>query len=258
MNDKNLELSEKDQIKGHIYVISNLENNKQYVGQALTHRKNKGKYRVFGYNGRFNDHISEAINNTKKNQCVYLNNAIRKYGKDKFSVKLIITCDVNEMNKLEQKYISEYNTLYPNGYNLTKGGQTLESIKIENNEALKKAKKRGREFGYVHKDSTKTKIKEFFSKPEEVAKRKSKMSEMMIEFYDNKKIDILSKMDIKKDIKQYIRPVKNKDTGEIHNYIIRVGKKKLCCDTKTLSLPEKYNRLEKLLNSAYEKKQATK
>ena len=41
-------------------------NNKIYVGQAVTHRLNKNKYRYFGYEGRFKDHISEAINNTKK------------------------------------------------------------------------------------------------------------------------------------------------------------------------------------------------
>lgn len=39
--------------------------------------------------GRFYDHISEAINNTKNKQCMYLNNAIRKYGKDNFTCKLL-------------------------------------------------------------------------------------------------------------------------------------------------------------------------
>lgn len=60
-----LELDSKDKVKSHIYIIKNKINDKVYVGQANTHRLNKNKYRYFGYTGRFNDHISEAITNTK-------------------------------------------------------------------------------------------------------------------------------------------------------------------------------------------------
>ena len=109
---------------GHIYKITNTKNNKNYVGQAVGHRKNKGKYKPFGYEGRFRDHISEANCNTKLG-CRYLNNAIRLYGKDVFTVILLKTCPLEEMDKWEQHYIAELNTLYPNGYNLTKGGKTI-------------------------------------------------------------------------------------------------------------------------------------
>jgi hypothetical protein len=64
--DKILNIDEKDKITGVIYIIENKETNKKYVGQTVSHRKNKGKYRPFGYVGRFNDHVSEALNNTKK------------------------------------------------------------------------------------------------------------------------------------------------------------------------------------------------
>lgn len=111
-------------VRGHIYLIQNKANGKQYIGQAVTHRKNKGKYRPFGFEGRFRDHLSEAICNTKKKQCRYLNNAIRAYGKDAFEVKLLLECERGELNNYEQQYISEYGTLYPNGYNLTRGGKT--------------------------------------------------------------------------------------------------------------------------------------
>jgi hypothetical protein len=104
--------------------MTNIANNKNYVGQTLSHRLNRGKYKSFGYEGRFRDHISEAICNTKKKQCSYLNNAIRKYGKDSFSCTLIRECNRDELDSLEKHYIKEMNTLYPNGYNLTGGGKT--------------------------------------------------------------------------------------------------------------------------------------
>jgi len=107
---------------GHIYKITNTLNNKYYVGQAMSHRKNKGKYKPFGYQGRFQDHISEAKCNTKLGSR-YLNNAIRLYGKDVFAVVMLKTCPLEEMDHWEQHYIAELNTLYPNGYNLTSGGR---------------------------------------------------------------------------------------------------------------------------------------
>ena len=112
-------------MNGHIYKILNIATKKAYVGQAQSHRKNRGKYKPFGYEGRFRDHISEAICNTKKKQCRYLNNAIRSYGKDAFSVELLKTCPLEELDTWEQFYIEEQNTYYPNGYNLTKGGKTM-------------------------------------------------------------------------------------------------------------------------------------
>jgi len=106
-----------------IYVITNIVTNKQYVGQTNTHRLNHGKYRPFGYQRRFKDHISEALCNTKKKQCSFLNNSIRKHGPENFKVELIDRCLVAEANCLEAKYIAEFNTLHPHGYNLSTGGR---------------------------------------------------------------------------------------------------------------------------------------
>ncbi len=161
MENEILNLDETYKITGQIYLITNIKTNKCYVGQVRSHRKNKGKYRPFGYIGRFNDHVSEAINNTKKNQCTYLNNSIRKYGKEKFKVELLETCEINIIDEKEQIYINNKNTLYPNGYNLTKGGKNFHCDNdIENNEELNTPKKRGRDFGYKHKESTIQKMKE--------------------------------------------------------------------------------------------------
>lgn len=110
-----------DDLVGQIYRIKNLENGKRYIGQTRNYFINHGKYRSFGYEKRFKDHISEALNNVKKKQCYKLNCAIRKYGKEKFHVKLIRTCPVEKLDEYEIKYIKKYDS-YKNGYNLTKGG----------------------------------------------------------------------------------------------------------------------------------------
>ena len=120
----------KEQVRGEIYKMTNTDTGKVYVGQTVSHRKNHAKYRRFGIIGRFKDHISEAMCNTKKHQCNYLNSAIRKYGVEKFTVELIEVCSVTEMDEREAHYIVVLNSLYPNGYNLTKGGKTIENIKV--------------------------------------------------------------------------------------------------------------------------------
>lgn len=125
---ENETLLDKSKIQGQIYLITNIATSKQYVGQAVTHRNNHNKYRPFGYMGRFRDHISEALCNTKKKQCRYLNNSIRLYGADKFKVELLYTCPVEELDSWESHYIKEYNSLYPNGYNLTLGGKVFRAI----------------------------------------------------------------------------------------------------------------------------------
>ncbi len=104
-----------------IYKITNLTTLKEYVGQAVSHILNHNKYRPYGYEGRFRSHISEAFS-TKKNQCHYLNNAIRKYGVDDFVVELIEDCDISEANEREIYYIKKCNTLFPYGFNLKNGG----------------------------------------------------------------------------------------------------------------------------------------
>lgn len=177
-------LPDKTHVKGELYVITNTLNNHKYVGQTLTHRLNHTKYRPFGYLGRFADHVSEALNNTKKNQCVYLNNAIRKYGSDKFTCELIIRCELNELDKHEQEYIESFNTFYPNGYNLTKGGKTTEYIKVINNEELKPVKKN---FKKNHSDVTKTRISAGLKKAlQNVDLQKARSTTVMDQHAENK------------------------------------------------------------------------
>lgn len=175
-NYENIILDSKELVTGIIYKITNITNNKIYIGQTLSHRKNHNRFRPFGHIGRFNDHISEALCNTKKNQCRYLNQSIRKYGKDTFIVEKIEECDVNILDEKEKYYINLYNSLYPNGYNLTIGGKSyyIKNIQADTN------------IGYIsnntnkqHSNVTKLKI--------------SKGIKNFYETFPDKKIDLITR-----------------------------------------------------------------
>lgn len=109
-------------VSGQIYVITCLVNNKQYVGQTMTHRYNSGRKKWYnrGYMFRFQEHVKEAYSE-KSTQCWALNNAIKKYGEKNFKCELIHKCTVDEMDAYETKFIQQYNT-FEDGYNLNKGG----------------------------------------------------------------------------------------------------------------------------------------
>ncbi len=89
-----------------IYLITNLLNLKQYVGITK-----------FSIEKRFLQHTKKGF---------LLTEAIQKYGKDKFSIKLIEKVESSgRAYELEKYYIQKYNTKAPNGYNLTNGGDGI-------------------------------------------------------------------------------------------------------------------------------------
>ncbi len=93
----------------HVYLISCSSSEKKYVG--ITSK---------GYLRRFSDHKWHARKNGK---CSALYAAIRKHRHESFSVKLLEVCNTfREANDREVHWIKELNTLSPNGYNLTTGG----------------------------------------------------------------------------------------------------------------------------------------
>lgn len=110
---------EKNIYYGHIYLITNKINNKQYIGQT----RQKLKY-------RWNQHI-RTINRDDKFYMI-LHRAMYKYGVENFDFKeleLVYANNEEELyNKLNQKeidYIAQYDTLKPNGYNMTTGGNNV-------------------------------------------------------------------------------------------------------------------------------------
>lgn len=114
-----------------IYKITNLINNKVYIGQSSDIER------------RFNEHKHDPFeqNNHGYNYIFY--QAIREYGIDNFSFEILETCSIKELNEKEKYWIKYYNSYIgwnqSNGYNMTIGGQGTrkfdpqEIIKLWNN-----------------------------------------------------------------------------------------------------------------------------
>ena len=79
---------------------------------------------------------------------------------------------------------------------------------------------------------------------------KNRMSSVMKEFYDKNKVEILKKYDLEDNVETYIKPVKDKNTGEIHDYIIRIDGRKLKLYNDDESLQEKYDHLKRIVLEA--------
>ena len=114
-------------IRGVIYCVEHSATGKKYVGQTRSHRLNHGRYRPFGADGRFRDHMSCAICNTKTGQCSALYNDIRLHGPAAFKYSQIEECDVLALDAREKYWIAQLCTFHPDGYNLTDGGRTTVS-----------------------------------------------------------------------------------------------------------------------------------
>lgn len=113
-----------DKYIGYIYIIKNkLDKSKVYIGQTRTTIEK-----------RWTQHKS-ASRCKPKNSVLY--NAMNKYGVDNFEIfqlekieKENKECLVNKLNELEIYYIKYYNSIVPNGYNITKGGYNS-SIRLQ-------------------------------------------------------------------------------------------------------------------------------
>lgn len=215
-------LDNNQEVLGEVYVITNVLNNKVYVGQTVTHRLNRRKYRPFGSVGRFKDHISEALCNNKAKQCRYLNNAIRKHGKDAFKVEMVERCSKEALDNREIFYIQQFNSLYPSGYNLTKGGKTLWKIAFtdtsDNTSSVKHPKNTQR------LETTKTlisaRLKDRFNKNPDLKR------DMMVRSKQQHEANKLSKfrgISLNDDLDKYIHPVINQETKQIRFYKVKVG-----------------------------------
>ena len=84
-----------------VYVTTNLINGKHYIGE----------------------HVTKNLNDNYLGSGVYLGKAFKKYGIENFKREILEYCDSKEAAfKLQEKYIIEYNTLRPNGYNISPTG----------------------------------------------------------------------------------------------------------------------------------------
>ena len=118
---------------GYIYKITNLVNQKIYIGQTNNPKR------------RWAEHKCIARHNFKYKSALY--NAMRFYGIKNFQFQIVEECEDEIMPSREAYYIQQWNTICPNGYNLTPGG---EKVFGQYNPF----------FGKHHSDETKKKISE--------------------------------------------------------------------------------------------------
>ena len=122
---KDLELaklkSETLKFYGEIYYMLNTKNGKGYIGQTQLVTGNDN--RNHGTSIRTTEHFNEARKNLPT--CRYLNNAIRKWGGDAFTVTALICCKIEHLSKWEDYFMDLYNTRVANGkgYNLREAGR---------------------------------------------------------------------------------------------------------------------------------------
>ena len=114
----------------YIYKIQNSINNKVYIGQTI----NKPDYRW-----KEHQRISKNIGNP---DFSYIHSAIKKYGADKFTFEVIDKANTKEeLDAKEKEYISSLNTLVPNGYNISSGGQFSKIIPESSRKKISESKK---------------------------------------------------------------------------------------------------------------------
>jgi len=93
-------------MKSGVYTITNIINNKIYVGSTNNFVR------------RFNDHKKELINNIHKNN--YLQKSFNKYGKENFKFEILEECLPEIRLGIEQYWMNMLNASNRNfGYNLT-------------------------------------------------------------------------------------------------------------------------------------------
>jgi group I intron endonuclease len=95
---------------GYIYKITNKLTNKCYIGET---KKSNPEL-------RWNEHKSKI---EKGIGCPALQDAVKKYGIENFTFRVLIICFDEDRYKFEKEYIKKYNSIAPNGYNLTTGGE---------------------------------------------------------------------------------------------------------------------------------------
>ena len=94
-----------------IYLFTNKQNNKKYVGQSIDIAR------------RYYQHSVNSFNSSSKEYNSYFYSAIRKYGFDNFTFEILEECEKNELDSREKYWIEFYNSnTEENGYNLTPGG----------------------------------------------------------------------------------------------------------------------------------------
>lgn len=152
----------------YIYIIKNILNNKCYIGQTIQKRIER----------RWQSHhfVRKDLNNPS-----LISLAIAKYGKENFIFSMLAECSSREeLDNLERKYIAQYNTLAPNGYNLMTGGASGYIFHEETKKIMSEIKK-----GSTLPEATKSKMSESHKRRWQCESMREKRSEQSKKAWQN-------------------------------------------------------------------------
>lgn len=114
-----------------VYKITNIVNNKVYIGSSINMKKRSNEHFCMLKNG--NHHSSK------------LQKAYNKYGKQSFIFELIEECDKNIITEREQYWLNELDS-YNNGYNCTLNVEKFMLGKKHSDETKNKMRKKHKSF----------------------------------------------------------------------------------------------------------------
>jgi len=115
---------------GIIYKVTNIINNKCYIGQTLQKLSR-----------RMNSHLCSSFDEKYIDYNIYFHRAIRKYGREAFMWEIILdNIPIEDLNMYERFYIALYSTFGEFGYNGTNGGESGRVFSQEVKDKMSKAK----------------------------------------------------------------------------------------------------------------------
>lgn len=129
---------------GYIYKITNSKNNKVYIGQTIKSRPTD----------RYSQHKYLANHPEQEKGISYLHRAMLNDGLENFIFDIIEEVDNNRLDEREIFWIKEYNSLAPNGYNISSGGGgTPGHSRIQTLDERKKRQQSNRQFYIEHPEA---------------------------------------------------------------------------------------------------------
>lgn len=204
-------------MKNIVYITTNLLNGKQYVGshKVLNHKKDR--------------YLGSGI---------LISQSVKKYGKENFKREILEKCQtIKEARLLEKYYIEKYNSIIPNGYNISPNGGIMlfeghtseskikisKSIKGKSYEEiygmdadLMKEKRKKERIGMKFSKEWKKNLSESHKGYKQSKEQKRKIGE----FQKNKQVSIETGIKISQS-KKGLKAIHNKNSGK--NKFIRIS-----------------------------------
>lgn len=100
--------------KGFIYMYTS-PSGRHYIGQTINSLAERARSPVSGKGYK---------------KCILFWKAIEKYHFSNFQVEILEEAEIEKLNDLEKRYIKEYNSLAPNGYNISNGGDGGKKVEV--------------------------------------------------------------------------------------------------------------------------------